>query len=246
MHKKLLIPGPTEVSKEILQEQTRPLIGHRGKEFSGLYEGIKEKLAQFFQLSADCKPTITTASGSLWFDIVGRSIVKDKALSCVNGAFSERFANAIRACGKKVDFLEVDWGKATKPDAIAARLEKGKYDTLTVCHNESSTGTRNPIREIGRLVRRDYPDVILAIDSVSAMAGDRTIPSEIGCDIIFASTQKCFALPPGLAVSLVSDRAVERAKQVLNRGSYTDLVEIFRSEKKHQTPSTPIFPCFTR
>ncbi|MCW4044140.1 MAG: alanine--glyoxylate aminotransferase family protein [Candidatus Bathyarchaeota archaeon] len=242
MHKKLLIPGPTEVSQEILQEQTHPLIGHRSKEFSQLYEGITNKLAKFFELPADCRPTVTTASGALWFDIVGRSIVKDKALCCVNGAFSERFAEAIRACGKQADCLEVEWGKVPKPDAIAEKLETGKYDTVTVCHNESSTGARSPIREIGKLIRRDYPEVMLTIDSVSAMAGDKTLPTEIGCDIIFASTQKCFALPPGLAVALVNDRALERAQQVPNRGAYTDLVEIFEFEKKHQTPSTPNIP----
>jgi aspartate aminotransferase-like enzyme len=244
MHKKLLIPGPTEVSQEILREQTHPLIGHRSKEFSQLYAGIKEKLTQFFQLPVDCKPTITTASGALWFDIVGRSIVKNKALICVNGAFSERFGKTILACGKKADFLQVEWGKVVKPDMIAEKLETGEYDTVTVCHNESSTGARTPIQEIGRLIREDYPDVIYAIDSVSAMAGDKTLPTEIGCDVIFASTQKCFALPPGLAVSLVNDRAVERAQQVPNRGAYTDLVELFEFEKKDQTPSTPNIPLF--
>jgi len=244
MHKKLLIPGPTEVSQKILREQTHPLIGHRSKEFSQLYAGIKEKLTEFFELPADCKPTVTTASGALWFDIVGRSIVKNKALICVNGAFSQRFGEAIRACGKKADYLEVEWGKVVKPDAIAEKLETGEYDTVAVCHNESSTGARAPIHEIGKLIRRDYPNVMLTIDSVSAMAGDKTLPKEIGCDIIFASTQKCFALPPGLAVALVNDRAVERAKQVPNRGAYTDLVEIFEFEKKHQTPSTPNIPLF--
>lgn len=239
MHKKLLIPGPTEVSQKILREQIRPLISHRGKAFSELYAGIIAKLTRFFELPDDCKPTITTSSGTLWFDIVGRSIVKEKALACINGAFSERFAKTIRACGKKADFIEVDWGKAVKPEMIAEKLDTGEYDTLTICHNESSTGVRNPIHEIGRLVRKNYPNVILAIDSVSAMAGDKTLPKEIGCDIIFASTQKCFALPPGLTVSLVTDRAIERAKEVPNRGSYTDLAEIFEYEKKHQTPFTP-------
>jgi len=239
MHKKLLTPGPTEVSQKILREQTRPLIGHREKAFSKLYSGIKAKLAKFFELTEDCKPTVTTSSGTLWFDIVGRSIVKEKALVCVNGAFSERFGKTIRACGKKADFIEVDWGKAVKPDMIAEKLDTGEYDTLAICHNESSTGVRNPINEVGKLVRRDYPNIILAIDSVSAMAGDKTLPTEIGCDIIFASTQKCFALPPGLAVSLVTDRAIERAKEIPNRGSYTDLVTIFEFEKKHQTPFTP-------
>jgi aspartate aminotransferase-like enzyme len=242
MHKKLLIPGPTEVSQPILQEQAHPLIGHRSKEFSELYAGITAKLARYFQLPNDCKPTVTTSSGTLWFDIVGRSIVKQKALVCINGAFSERFAKTIQACGKQADFIEVDWGKAVKPDMVAEKLESGEYDTLAVCHNESSTGVRNPIQEIGKLVRRDYPEVTYAIDSVSSMAGDKTLPAEIGCDIIFASTQKCFALPPGLAVGLVSDRALERANTIPNRGTYTDLVEIFAFEKKHQTPFTPCIP----
>ncbi|MCW4047161.1 MAG: alanine--glyoxylate aminotransferase family protein [Candidatus Bathyarchaeota archaeon] len=242
MHKKLLIPGPTEVSQTILQEQTHPLIGHRSKEFQEFYAQITAKLTEYFQLPSDCKPTVTTSSGTLWFDIVARSIVKQKALVCVNGAFSERFGKTIQACGKQADFIEVDWGKAVKPDMIAEKLETGEYDTLAVCHNESSTGVRNPIQEIGKLVRRDYPDIIYAIDAVSSMAGDKTFPAEIGCDIIFASTQKCFALPPGLAVGLVNDRALERAREIPNRGSYTDLVEIFEAEQKHQTPFTPCIP----
>jgi len=242
MHKKLLIPGPTEVSQEILSEQTHPLIGHREKEFSELYGEITDKIANFFELNADCKPTITTSSGTLWFDIVGRSIVKQKALVCVNGAFSQRFAQTMSACGKETEVLDVEWGKAVKPEMIAEKLDSGKYDTLTVCHNETSTGVRSPIAEIGKIIRKEYPDVIYAVDAVSSMAGDKTLPSEIGCDIIFGSTQKCFALPPGLAVALVNDRAIERAKQVPNRGTYTNLVDIFEFEKKNQTPFTPCIP----
>ena len=239
MHKKLLIPGPTEVSQEILSEQTRPMIGHREKEFAEFYGGITSKLVKFFELKEDCKPTITTSSGTLWFDIVGRSIVKQKALVCVNGAFSQRCAQTIVSCGKTVDVLDVEWGKAVRPEMVAAKLDGGNYDTLTVCHNETSTGVRSPIAEIGEMMRKEYPGVIYAVDAVSSMAGDKTLPSEIGCDIVFGSTQKCFALPPGLAIALVNDRAIERAKQVPNRGAYTDLVDIFEFEKKHQTPFTP-------
>ena len=211
MHKKLLIPGPTEVSKEILNEQTQYLIGHREKEFSDLYGGITDKISKFFQLTADYKPTVTTGSGTLWFDIIGRSIVKEKALACVNGAFSKRCAQTLASCGKQTDVLEVEMGKAIKPDMVAEKLATGKYDTLTVCHNETSSGVRSPIAEIGKMVKKEYPDIIFAVDAVSSMAGDKTLPSEFNCDIVFGSTQKCFALPPGLAVALVSDRAIERA-----------------------------------
>jgi aspartate aminotransferase-like enzyme len=77
------------------------------------------------------------------------------------------------------------------------------------------------------------------VDAVSSMAGDKTLPQDFNCDVVFGSTQKCFAMPPGLAVALVSNRAIERAKEVPNRGAYTDLVDIFEFEKKHQTPFTP-------
>jgi aspartate aminotransferase-like enzyme len=239
MHKRLLIPGPTEVSKEILNEQSQYLIGHREKEFSTLYGGITEKIAKFFQLPAEFKPTITTGSGTLWFDIIGRSVVKNKALACVNGAFSKRCAQTLTACGKETEILEVEMGKAITKDMVAAKLATTKYDTLTVCHNETSTGVRSPVAEIGKMVKQEFPDVIFAVDAVSSMAGDKTAPQELNCDLVFASTQKCFALPPGLAIALVADRAVERAKTVSNRGAYTDLVDIFEFEKKHQTPFTP-------
>jgi aspartate aminotransferase-like enzyme len=239
MHRKLLIPGPTEVSQQILSEQSRPLIGHRGKEFSDFYGGITGKLAKYFQLPAQYQPTTTTSSGTLWFDIVGRSITKQKALCCVNGAFSQRCGEIIRNCGKEVDFLEAEWGSVVKPDAVAEKLETGEYDTLTMCHNESSTGARSPVAEVGKMVQKDYPEMIFAVDSVSSMGGDWTLPDEMGVDILFASTQKCFALPPGLAIAFVNGKALERAKQVPNRGGYTDILEIFEFEKKHQTPFTP-------
>ncbi len=242
MHKKLLIPGPTEVSQEILNEQAHLLIGHRSTEFSDLYTGIIEKLSKYFELSTNFKPTVTTSSGSLWFDIIGRSIVKKKALACLNGAFAQRCGETLRSCGKQTDFIEVEWGKAIKPEMIAQKLDSYDYDTITVCHNESSTGVRNPISEIGKMIRKKYPNVIYAIDAVSSMAGDKTLPDEIGCDIIFASSQKCFALPPGLTIAFVNEKAIERAKEVPDRGGYTDLFEIFEFEKKHQTPFTPCIP----
>ena len=45
-------------------------------------------------------------------------------------------------------------GKAIKPDMVAEKLASGKYDTLAVCHNETSTGVRSPIAEIGKMVKK--------------------------------------------------------------------------------------------
>ncbi len=240
-HKKLWIPGPTEVEETVLQQQARPLIGHRPKEFTELYGSVLSKLHEFFGTNPENHfITVTTSSGTMWMDMVARCVVKKKALACVNGAFSKRVAQVVEACGKEVDTLDIEWGKAIKPEMIREKLQTGEYDTVTLCHNETSTGLRNPINEIGAMLRDEFPDVFLAIDSVSGMVGDLLEPEKLGADVLYASTQKCFALPPGLAIGIVSKRTIDRAREISGRGFYTDIVAIHDYyQKKKQTIATP-------
>jgi len=238
LRKRLFIPGPTEVFPDVLLQQAKPLIGHRPKEFTALFTGIVDKLQKFHTTKQ--WPAVITASGTIFMDITGRAIVKERALCCVNGAFSKRCAEAVRDCGKEIEILEVEWGKAIKPEMILEKLDSGKFDTVTVCHNETSTGVRNPIYEIGKAIKKDHPEVMYVIDSVSAMGGDKVEPEKIQCDMIYASTQKAYALPPGLAIGFVSDEAIKRAAEVPHRGKYTDIKAIYDYYmKKKQTPSTP-------
>lgn len=239
MHKKLFIPGPTEVAPDVLMQQAKLMIGHRPKEFTELYTSINEKLAKFFEITKQ-HIVLTTSSGTLWMDISSRNLVKNKVLSATCGSFSERMLKTFKASNKDVDQLAVEWGKATKEDMILEKLASDKYDVLTVVHNETSTGVRNPIYKIGEKVKKEFPDVMYVIDSVSGMAGDLILPEKIQSDLIFASTQKCFALPPGLAMAFVSEAAYEKAKTIDGRGNYTDLVGMIDYYKKsQQTPSTP-------
>ena len=238
MHKRLFIPGPTEVLPDVLEQQAKPLIGHRPKEFTELYTGIIDKLQKFH--NTEQWVTVPTASGTLFMDITARSLVKNKVLAGVNGAFSQRFAETISDCGKEVDTIDVDWGMAIKPEMIREKLSSGEYDTVLVCHNETSTGVRNPIYKIGEMLHKEFPEVVYVIDSVSAMGGDLVEPEKIHSDLIFASTQKAYALPPGLAIGFASEKALERCKEVPNRGRYTDLLGLYDYyQKKQQTPTTP-------
>ncbi|HUT82050.1 MAG TPA: alanine--glyoxylate aminotransferase family protein [Candidatus Bathyarchaeia archaeon] len=238
MRKRLFIPGPTEVFPDVLLQQAKPLIGHRPKEFTVLYTGIIEKLQKFHDTKQWA--TAITASGTLFMDITGRSLVKERALCCVNGAFSKRCAETIESCGKEIETINIEWGKAIKPEMILDKLDSGKFDTVAICHNETSTGVRNPIYEIGKAIKKEHPEVMYVIDSVSAMGGDKVEPEKIQCDMIYASTQKAYALPPGLAIGFLSEEALKRAEEVPNRGSYTDIKSIYDYYvKKSQTPTTP-------
>jgi aspartate aminotransferase-like enzyme len=130
-------------------------------------------------------------------------------------------------------------GQAITPELVDEALSQGDYDAFSVCHNETSTGVMNPIREIAELIHDKYPDVLILVDAVSGMAGSKIEFDAWGLDVCLAGTQKCFALPPGLTVAAVSDRARERALQVPNRGFYFAYDAMDTKYDKHQTPATP-------
>lgn len=244
-HKRLFIPGPTEVPRDVLDAHSTPQIGHRPAEFTELYTRVIGNLEKFFGIDGKTYRAVThTASGTIWMDMVIRSLVKKKVLCTTCGSFSERQAETAKVCGKEVDVLTVEWGKAVKPEMIRERLQADpEIDTVTIVHNETSTGVRNPIYEIGKMIREEFPEVMLAIDSVSALGGDLVEPAKVGADVIFTSTQKCFAVPPGLSMAIISDRAMKRIPEVDNRGYYTDILAITGYyDKKQQTFSTPSTP----
>jgi aspartate aminotransferase-like enzyme len=143
------------------------------------------------------------------------------------------------ANGLARDKLEVPMGQAITPELVDEALSQDEYDALTVCLNETSTGVMNPIKEISDLVHAKYPDVLILVDAVSGMAGTKIEFDAWDLDVCLAGVQKCFALPPGLTVAAVSDRARERALQVPNRGHYFAYDQMDKKYEAHQTPATP-------
>ncbi len=236
--RKLFIPGPTEVREEVLSAQKKWMIGHREKDFSELYERVITKLKKVLDTEREVMVFTSSATGVMEGAI--RNLVNEYVLSTVCGAFSSRWADIAERCDKKVKKIEVEWGFAIKPEMIEKELKENKYEAILVTHNETSTGVTNPLREISEIVRKVSPDTLILVDAVSSMAGIKIEIDKWDIDCVFASTQKCFALPPGLTVCAVSERALEKAKNVKGRGFYFDflLMKKYYDERK-QTPSTP-------
>lgn len=237
-HKRLVIPGPVEVRKEILEAQTAWMIGHRSTDFANLFERLHGKLKQAF--FTDSRVFIGGSSGTGFWEGASRNGIRDdrKVLHLTGGAFSERWAEISTANAKQVDVIDVEWGCAHTPEMVADALKKESYDAVCVVHNETSTGVTNPVKEIGEVVRQ-YADTLYFVDSVSGFLGTELRVDDWGIDIALTSSQKAFALPPGIAFAAVSDRVLERAKQIPYRGYYFDFLELEASLKKNNTPSTP-------
>jgi aspartate aminotransferase-like enzyme len=241
MHKKLFIPGPTEVAPDVLQKLATPMIGHRSKDASKLQREISEKMRQLFHTKNPI--LLSTSSGSGLMEGSIRSLTAKRAIVFTVGAFGTRWFKMAEANGVPADRHDTPWGKATTPEVVDQYLSTGKYDVFTITHNETSTGIMNPVEEIAE-VRKKYPDVLWLVDTVSSMAGAKVEVDTLGIDVCITSTQKALALPPGMAICAVSPQALAHGKQVKNRGWYLDLLEIYKyiESKDHQYHATPSLP----
>ncbi len=237
MYRKLFTPGPTHVRERILDAQTEPIIHHRSKEYSQLQREVTAKLQEL--LYTDQRVYLFTSSSTGVMEGSVRQATNKKILNTVNGAFSQRWHEICAANGVPSETVEVEWGQAITPEIVDEALAGGDYDAITVVFNETSTGLLNPVDEIAQLVHEKYPDVLILVDAVSGMAGAKIEFDAWGLDVCLAGVQKCFALPPGLTICAVSDRARERALQVPDSGYYFTYEQMDKKYDKHQTRATP-------
>ena len=238
-HIKLFIPGPTEVRPEILDAQTQWMIGHRMPESAELFGRIQSKLRQVF--TTEQRVYVNASSGTGLQEAAVRNCSQKRVLNCVNGAFADRWREVTEGNGKANAVLEFDWGQPVTPEAVAERLQAGEFDAITVVHNETSTGVISPIQEIAQAVR-DAPggqDIMILVDSVSGLSGAPLEFDKWQLDVALTSSQKAFALPAGLAFAAVSDRALQRASEIPDRGYYFDFLLQEKYLKRNQTPATP-------
>lgn len=235
-HVKLFIPGPVEVSPDTYAAMSAPMIGHRSKDFQNLYAELQPNLQTLF----GTKQPVYISTSSAWGIMEGslRNLVKKKVLNCGCGAFSDKWLDVSKRCGKNAEGLMVEWGQPLTAALIEPKLATGEFDALTLVHNETSTGVLNPLEEIAAL-KKKFPEVMFIVDTVSSFT---TVPMNfdaLGIDVLLTGSQKAFALPPGMSLFAASEAAYARAAEVTDRGYYFDFLEFKKNGETNMTPSTP-------
>ncbi len=234
---KLFIPGPVEVSPKTYRARSAPIVGHRSKDFSKLVGEIEPRLKELFYTQ---DPVFLSTSSS-WGVMEGaiRNVVKKGVLNCCNGAFSDKWFDVSKRCGKEAGALVSEWGAPVCPEALEKELSTNKYDAVTIIHNETSTGTMSDISALSEVLKK-FPDVVSIVDTVSSFSAMPIKKDELGIDVMITGCQKALAIPPGLSFVSVSEKAMKRAETVEGRGYYFDFLEFKKFMDKSMTPSTPV------
>ena len=212
------------------------MIGHRGEAFKNLYREIHPHLQELFAT----KQPVFLSTSSAWgvMEAAIRNVVNKRVLCCRCGAFSDKWLDVARRCGKEAEPLQVKWGKHIDHKEVDRALASGKFDTVTLIHNETSTGVMNPLPEICCILAK-YPDVLLILDTVSSFSAMKIDMDALGVDVMLTGSQKALALPPGFALFSVSEKAFGRADKIPNRGYYFDFLEFRKQQAEWMTQSTP-------
>jgi aspartate aminotransferase-like enzyme len=167
-----------------------------------------------------------------------RNVCQKKVLTCMNGAFSDKWYDVALRCGKAATALKTDWGQPIDPEAVRRELATGAYDAITLIHNETSCGCMSDLPALMAVIR-EFPDVISIIDTVSSFSVVPIPKDALGIDVLITGSQKALAMPPGLALCSVSARALARAATATDRGYYFDFIEFQKNHEAGMTPSTP-------
>lgn len=239
----LFIPGPTEVDADLRAILARPLIGHREASFVAVVKDVCQRLGRLLltrQPAAfeSCPATALMEAGI-------RNLVPrlGRSLHLVGGAFGERWQKIAESCGRVAEALVVPLGHAHYPTALAQRLQHGPLpDAVCITHNETATGVLAPLRELAAVVHRHAPDALVLVDVVTSVAGAELRFDAWGLDFVFAGTQKCLALPPGLCLYTLSERARQRAASIPERGFLLDLPRALHETNDGKTIATPCIP----
>lgn len=233
----MFIPGPVDVDPDVLQAQTKPMVPHRSADFEKIFRETEAKLKKVFL--TETRVFQPPSSGTGMQEAGVRNLVQNDVLSCINGAFAERWYQVAISNGKQADRLDVPWGEAITPDLLADALKKKSYEAVTIVHNETSTGVESPIKELAAVVHDISPDTLILVDAVSSVGGVKIETDAWRIDFLLTSSQKCMALPPGMAFAAVSDRSLAKAETVKNRGWYFDLLRMEKHRVKDSTAMTP-------
>jgi len=207
----LMGPGPSCVPPAVYAALALPTIGHLDPRFIAVMNEIKAMLQEVMQTKNEVTmPMSGTGSAGMETCFVNMIEPGDRVLVLINGVFGQRMQDVATRLGAQVDTLEFEWGTPVQLDAVRAKLANNRYGIVAVVHAETSTGVRNPVAEIGSLVKDN--GALYLVDGVTSLGGIPVTLDAWGVDIFYSGTQKCLSCPPGLAPVSFSPRAVEKLR----------------------------------
>lgn len=231
-------PGPSQVyasiPRYVKEAHKEGLLGinHRSETFMELVARVDKLLKEKLEVPHDYMVFFTSSATECW-EIIAQSLFEGQSYHFYNGAFGEKWYQYTRRLRPLAIGYQFDREKMICPETTDLSSIPG---LICFTHNETSNGTALNNETLSSF-RNTYPDHIIAVDATSSMAGVALDFST--ADVWYASVQKCFGLPAGMAVMICSPRAIEKSLDLNEKAHYNSLTSLIDKMKDWQTSYTP-------
>ena len=237
----LLGPGPSLIPPRVMRAMAAPVLSHLDPDFVPMLDEVRASLQRVFRADSKAFTIATSGTGSSAMEAAVANAVADgsRGIVIVTGYFGDRLAQMFQRYGSKVRRIEVEWGRAVDPQRLREELRREGADVIGIVHAETSTGVRNPVKELAAVAREH--GALTVVDMVTSLGGHEVDLAGWGVDIAYSCTQKCIGAPSGLAPIAVSGPARERL--VPCRSFYLDLKlleDYWVGRKYHHTMSSTL------
>ncbi len=238
----LQLPGPNPVPERIVRAMSASVIDHRGPEFQRLGAEVLEGCREVFGTAGPVVIYPSSGTGAWEAAIVNTLSPGDTVLMFETGHFATLWRQMAERWGLKIDFVPGDWRRGVDPAVVEAKLaddREGKIKAVMVVHNETSTGVTSRIAEIRKAIDRANHDALFLVDTISSLGSVEFLHDEWCVDVAVCCSQKGLMLPPGLAFTAISDKALAASKHNRMPRSYWDWAEMIKFNSAGFFPYTP-------
>lgn len=213
--KLVMIPGPSPVARSIQDQMGRETVAFKDPDFVKDFQGLVKDLKEMWKTEGECFVVAGTGTMGMEMAISNTTKKGDNVLIVSHGYFGDRFIDMCERKGLNVDIISSEWGDIVPVEDIEKKLKEKNYAAITVTHVDTSTGTKAPVEEIGKVVRK-FEDTLLIVDGVCSTAAQREYVDDMGIDVLLTGSQKAFGVAPGLAIVWAGPKAIERRKSLGN------------------------------
>ena len=231
-------PGPSKVydslPKYMLEAYEKGILSanHRSAAFMSLYQETETLMKEKLHVPEGYKLLFTSSATENW-EIITQSLVQSASHHIFSGSFGKKWYDYAKYLEPKTYAHKID-ADAT---VDAASLQIGEeFDLIAITQNETSNATQVNNQIIAAIANK-YPEKMIAVDTTSSMGGIQ-LDFQIA-DIWYASVQKCFGLPAGLGILLLSPNAIAKVKEKGEKGRYNSLSFMLENADNYQTHYTP-------
>jgi alanine-glyoxylate transaminase/serine-glyoxylate transaminase/serine-pyruvate transaminase len=222
--KLMLIPGPTPVHPRILNTLFLPTVSHVSPVFVAELKGAIVNLKKIVFCERG-ESFIVAGAGTLAMEMALLNTIakQERMLVLSQGFFGQRMEKIAQSFGLNCDVLQSEQGKAVDPGMLGDRISHKKYAAVVATHVDTATGVCAPVHEYAKIIKDS--ESFFIVDGVCATGGIEERMDDWGVDIVLTAAQKCFGVPPGLAVLAVSERIIKKRESMATIPAfYSDLL----------------------